>query len=549
MIESREAVDEKNRLAALRALGLLDTAPEERFDRLTRLAQRLFDVPMAAISLVDAQRVWFKSRQGLNACEMDRSSSLCGYAVRLAEPLVVPDASLDPRFKDSPPVASENGLRFYAGCQLRASDGSVVAVFCVGDIKPRAMTADDLRSLRDLAALAEREMGDVTLNEALAEVEADRRLLGESEERYRALYVGSRDAIMITNPKKGFVGGNPATLRMFGCRDEREFTTQSPANLSPEFQPDGQSSSAKAQEMMGIAAERGTHFFEWTHRRMDGTEFPATVLLSMIEIGGQAILQATVRDITLEKRLESRMIQSAKLSAVGSLAAGVAHEINNPLGVILGFAQALAGGIQAGEASFGPIKAIEREALRCKALVQELLVFSRQGKGHVEDFDLDQAVAHALALVQPQARVKGVTLTNESGPAGTVRGDRGQLQQVVVNLAVNAIDAMPQGGRLAVRTWRTGVSGDRKVLLRVEDTGTGISAALLTKIFEPFFTTKPVGKGTGLGLALVHEIVAKHGGTVEVDSFLGKGTVFTVALPAGTENGRSPEAGSGGGGA
>ena len=139
-------------------------------------------------------------------------------------------------------------------------------------------------------------------------------LNGESEERYRSLYAESRDAIMVLSPDKGFLSGNPTAIRMFACRDEQEFTTQMPASLSPMLQPDGKPSADTSQEMMRIALEQGSHFFEWTHCRMDGTEFPATVLLSRIGSGHQRLLQATVRDITERKQAEAALQRATRAS-------------------------------------------------------------------------------------------------------------------------------------------------------------------------------------------------------------------------------------------
>ncbi|MEI6293157.1 MAG: PAS domain-containing protein, partial [Methanomicrobiales archaeon] len=127
--------------------------------------------------------------------------------------------------------------------------------------------------------------------------------LKESKGRYRSLYTDSKDAIMIVSPEQGFLAANPATIRLFACRDEQDFTGHTPASLSPEYQPDGLSSTGKSREMMRLALENGSHFFEWTHRRVDGTDFPATVLLSRVESGGKQLLQATVRDITEHKQI------------------------------------------------------------------------------------------------------------------------------------------------------------------------------------------------------------------------------------------------------
>lgn len=138
--------------------------------------------------------------------------------------------------------------------------------------------------------------------------------LRASEKRYRTLYADSRDAIMILTPDRQFIAGNPATIKMFGCRDEQDFTSRTATSLSPEYQSDGKTSLDKAEEMMGLALQKGSHFFEWTHRRVDGTAFPATVLLSRIEDEGQPLLQATVRDITARKRAEeAQQVLSSRL--------------------------------------------------------------------------------------------------------------------------------------------------------------------------------------------------------------------------------------------
>lgn len=237
------------------------------------------------------------------------------------------------------------------------------------------------------------------------------------------------------------------------------------------------------------------------------------------------------KDITERKRLEMMLAQSEKLSAVGQLAAGVAHEINNPLGVILGFAQSAIKRIQASDALSLPIKSIEREAMRCKNLVQNLLAFSRQGKAKMEEFDLNETVTSTLSIIEAQARVKAVEIFKELGAVPTLLGDKNQIQQVIVNLCSNAIDAMPNGGKIVIRTSHPGRDGNDGVILDVEDNGSGIPEGIRDKIFNPFFTTKEVGKGTGLGLSLVYEIIQKHKGTIELRSEVGRGTTFSVFLP------------------
>jgi signal transduction histidine kinase len=237
------------------------------------------------------------------------------------------------------------------------------------------------------------------------------------------------------------------------------------------------------------------------------------------------------KNITLLES-QAKLLQSEKMAAVGQLASGVAHEINNPLGIILGFAQSVVKRLKDADPLTMPLKTIEREAMRCKNLVQDLLIFSRaSGSAPRDDIDLNETVETTLPLLLVQTKMSGIKFIKEPGTGiPRIQANKAQLQQVLINLAGNAIDAMPDGGTLTVTT-----SLSRKlpnhVELRVQDTGSGIPKDIQKNIFEPFFTTKEIGKGTGLGLSLIYEIVRKHGGTIEVESEEGKGAVFTIALP------------------
>jgi PAS domain S-box-containing protein len=242
----------------------------------------------------------------------------------------------------------------------------------------------------------------------------------------------------------------------------------------------------------------------------------------------------TAKDVSDLRKIEARMHQSEKLSAVGQLAAGVAHEINNPLGVILGFAQGMARQLHAGDALEMPIRSIEREALRCKALVQNLLTFARTSHSDRAAMDVNATIEAALSLVGPEAKINRVSISTDLAKGlPPVLGNKNQLEQVIMNLTKNAIDAMPNGGTLALSTEIVEQGPQTWVCLKLTDDGTGIPPAVISKIFDPFFTTKPIGKGTGLGLSLVSEIVQKHSGEISVDSRPGR-TQFTVKLPART---------------
>ena len=227
---------------------------------------------------------------------------------------------------------------------------------------------------------------------------------------------------------------------------------------------------------------------------------------------------------------QQQLLQSAKLAAIGELAAGVAHELNNPLTVILGKTALLLKSAPAGSPSATKLSDIEREAMRAGKIAQNLLDFARCREPRHEPVDLNRIVERGLELVQAKLRGRGIQVETTLDPSlGVMLGDADQLTQVLINLAGNAIDAMPQGGRLTITT-RAQADSDSGVLI-IRDTGPGIAAERLSRIFEPFYTTKAEGNGTGLGLSIAQGIVASHHGRLGVESVVGTGTTFTVHLP------------------
>lgn len=242
-------------------------------------------------------------------------------------------------------------------------------------------------------------------------------------------------------------------------------------------------------------------------------------------------------DITARVEANRAVARAEKLAAVGRLAAGVVHEINNPLATISACAEALESRANEGAFDASPeaadlkeyLSLIRGEAFRCKLITNGLLDFSRTRAGEHAPVDVTDVIESAARLVAHQQRGVGVEIvTDVSADVVPVTGDGGQLQQAVIALSTNAIDAMPEGGRLTLGARNE----EGHVLVEVSDTGVGIAPENLTKIFDPFFTTKEVGRGTGLGLAVCYGIVTEHGGRLDVQSAVGKGTTFTISLPA-----------------
>ncbi len=224
---------------------------------------------------------------------------------------------------------------------------------------------------------------------------------------------------------------------------------------------------------------------------------------------------------------ERRLAQSEKLAAVGQLAAGLAHEINNPLNIISGFAEVLLEKAPPEDPARGPLMEIGREAGRCQRLIRDLLHFAKPRASERGPCDVGVLLGETLALVKPQARSRGIEVLFEAAPGvPEIEADRDQLKQVFLNLALNACQAMPSGGLLAFRVR----PADRGIEVSVADTGSGIAPEHMKDLFNPFFTTRE--DGTGLGLATSYATVERHGGRIEVSSEKGRGTVFRVLLPS-----------------
>ena len=236
-------------------------------------------------------------------------------------------------------------------------------------------------------------------------------------------------------------------------------------------------------------------------------------------------------DITEECRLQMEAIQQEKMAAIGLLAGGIAHEINNPLGGILAFTQLLMKDAKDNELFIKDLKEIESAAIRCKKIVSDLLDFSRVSKERENCFvDVNILLDKIFPFLKGDLRSLNVELVfKPTRNIPEVKANPDRLQQVFLNILTNACHAMPRGGTLSVKT---GVDVCKRVIIRISDTGVGIPDEELPRIFDPFYTTKEPSKGTGLGLSIAYRIIKEHGGNIEVQSEIGKGSTFTISLPA-----------------
>jgi two-component system cell cycle sensor histidine kinase/response regulator CckA len=377
--------------------------------------------------------------------------------------------------------------------------------------------------------------------------------MDQSSDPYRELFEHSPDAILIIEGDR-FVDCNPAAAKMlrFPSKDallerysagaENGTMRAHPGEFSPPRQPDGRDSYEKANEMMQIAFEQGSHRFEWEHVRADGECFPVEVLLTPVYRGQRQVLHVVWREIGERKRLEQELRKAQRLEAVGRLAGGIAHDFNNLLVVILGHAELLKQELEAAGLSEQAERAAEIEAAgeRAASLTRQLLTFSRGQPIQPRPIDLVELMTHLDGLL---GRLIGenidYTMSLAKGPV-TVEVDPSQVEQLVINLSANARDAMPGGGKLEVVLERyrhakssalPGLKPAEYAVIRVTDTGEGMSQQEIDRAFDPFYTTKPPGAGSGLGLATVQAIAEQSGGAAFIESTKGQGTSVRVYLP------------------
>ena len=271
------------------------------------------------------------------------------------------------------------------------------------------------------------------------------------------------------------------------------------------------------------------------NRAFSGEDVKTLELLSpqvTVFIRNARLYQELEERIEAQRVAEERLVRSARLAAVGEMAAGVAHELNNPLTTVTGFAELILDELPKDAAYKADLELVLREAQRARDVVRRLLDFSRQSEILRTQVDVNEVLSDALALIHHLARISGVetriALWDDLPP---LRVDRNQMQQVFLNIMHNAIQAMPAGGNLIVKSSVETRNGAHWVAVRVADSGPGIKKEHVAQIFEPFFTTKPSGTGTGLGLSISYGIVSDHGGFIEVESEEGQGAAFTVWLP------------------
>jgi PAS domain S-box-containing protein len=537
--------NEAARLTALLSYEILDTGFEELFDDLTRLTASILDVPIALITLIDADRQWFKSRYGLDVAQTPRELSFCGHVVALEAPLVVADAFDDDRFADNPFVTGEPRVRFYAGMPIRTPDGFVLGSLCAIDHVPRQLTPHQLEML---ALLARKVVGLLEARRERHQLAVERAAAVANVERFSVLFEAMAEGVVQYDRGGVIATSNGAAERILGLtademgrrvpRDPRWGCIHEDGTpFLPEAFPatlTRQTGSSHSNVIMGVCKSDGELTWVSINTRplrgeTDAADRPLAVL-------------ATFHDITEIKAAQAataRLARQEHLVTMGTLVAGIAHEINNPLTFIhanIEFAveelRSIRGGAPPGD--LGELVDVLGEARegadRVRKIVRALQALTREEAKPIPT-DIEESIDISIDIAAHELRSRA-KVVKHLPDALFVLADRSRLSQVLVNLLVNAAQAFTTSDVEKNRiTVTSALEPDGRVSITVGDNGPGIPPNILGRVFDPFFTTRPIGAGAGLGLSISQSILRALGGEITVASTLGEGTTFRVFLP------------------
>ncbi len=503
----------------------------ELFGSLHAIIARLLPAPNFHFALFDPatgliEFPYFVDESGSGAQPIKPGSGLTGRVLATGKPLLVSAAELAEMAQRGDAVLSGRRSLQWLGVPL-AVGGRVIGAMVLESFSDAPVYTEEDRDL--LSSLS------VAAAQAIERKRAEQ-ALRESEARHRLLFNTSNDAMFVLRIAPDGSPGEFVEVNDVACSrlgySRNELLRMRPRDI------DTEETSAGVPAVLRRLQTEGRAVWEGVQVAKDGRTIPVEISNRLFELDGRPAILATVRDITERKRLEEQLRQSQKMEAVGNLAGGVAHDFNNLLQAMLAAVQSLQAHPVEQERLAAELTALEEYISRGARLTRQLLIFSRREIATRETVDLNETIRAAGRMLRPLLRENIALDLDLDNEQPFVRADRGQIEQVLMNLALNAAEAMPGGGTLVVRTRKAG----GKAWIEVEDSGAGIPDAIRDRIFEPFFTTKPAGRGTGLGLSVVLGIVAAHGGDIAVESGVGTGTKVRVTLPVADD---APSAGGG----
>ena len=535
-------LNELERLAVLRECGVLDTAPEQRFDDLTELASELCGTRIALVSLIDEQRQWFKSTVGLGVTQTCRESAFCAHAILTNAPLIIRDATHDPRTFDNPLVTGEPFIRFYAGVPLHSSEGLALGTLCVIDTDVRDISSEQLIALQRLARQAEAQLEMRRVHRQLSDKIIE---LRRQENLFETIFEESDNVMFVKDVAGRYRLFNPAFLRVVGKSRSDILNHDDTAIFDPEV--------VRAIRAVDLRVmQSGLPVTEEESLICDGVMRTFLTTKSIYHDGDRQVagVIGIARDITERKRAEAVLTESSRKFEAANRAkseflANMSHEIRTPLTAILGNAELLADDEVAVVQSdsrrsmFATIKSAGEHLL---VVVNDILDLSQIEAGQMRleriETSLQELVTGVVALLRPRARGKGLTLDLKLDSPIPVRvlTDPTRLRQILMNLAGNAIKFTESGG-VTLRVSARGQGAETILSVVVEDTGIGMNSDQTQRLFAAFSqadasVTRNYG-GSGLGLVISQRLARLMGGDVELTRTApGQGSVFTATLQA-----------------
>ncbi len=380
-----------------------------------------------------------------------------------------------------------------------------------------------------LAVKSHDEIGEMasSFNMMMKYLKNSQEQLRFSERKYRRIFEGSKDTILLADCEGFILDINPSGVEMFGCRDKSRLIREKTLYdlfINPQ----------DYTTFLGMMEERGfVRDYETKLRGEDSKEIDVLITANYRreEDGRICGYEAIIKDITEWKKLQQQLQQTERLASIGELAAGVAHEINNPLGIIMGYAGILMKELKPDDPMREDLEKIYRNAEVCKRIVEDLLKFSRKTETRPEPYNINQLINEVTDMILYRFDENNIEIEkdlDENIPE--IHVDTEKMRQVIMNILINALQAIKSNGRVIIKTRFN--REDRKLTISISDNGPGIPGEIMGKIFEPFFTTKQPGEGTGLGLSVSYGIVKEHNGDIRVESKKGSGTTFHIILPA-----------------
>ncbi len=527
---------EKQRLESLRALNILDTLPDKDFDAITTIASQICDSPIALISLVDGERQWFKSKIGITGCETPRDLSFCAHAILQPDVLVVNNTLNDDRFSDNPMVVGDPQIRFYAGAPLLSPDGYPIGTLCVVDTKAKVLLPSQIAALEALSTqvthLLEMKIQLKIIKEANASLTLKKTAMDNIS-----------DGIILLNSDGEVIESNPAAIGFFeeinigSQRRLKEMNLRKIHEDGSEFHTYSKPSlvalrTGKSQlnKVIGIYTEGNNlkwFSFSAVPLFLNGSSKPSHVVTSFSDISEMKAMEEQRR------LLELKLSESARLSALGEMAGGVAHEINNPLAIIYGRAYLLKKKFSDGtldlKKNLKDFEIIERTVDRIAKIVRGLKNYSRNAENDpYEAALLSHILDDTFEICGERFRSHEINIDIQCNPNLEIQCRPAQISQIIMNLMLNSFDAIESLPEKWIRIQVIEQGDSLKILC--SDSGHGIPESVARKIMQPFYTTKEVGKGTGLGLSISTSIAEAHGGKLNYDPSI-KNTTFLLELP------------------